>query len=125
MAKILIFYYFFINRVGILYKNLVNFAIYEKKDSSQMLEDIRKNIERLIALYEGERQQKERLVLELRQQDEEIDSYKKQIADLERQVDNLKLTEAFTAPAGSGDAAKEKIDRLITEIDRCISLLEK
>lgn len=125
MAKILIFYYFFINRVGILYKNLVNFAIYEKKDSSQMLEDIRKNIERLIALYEGERQQKERLVLELRQRDEEIDSYKKQIADLERQVDNLKLTEAFTAPAGSGDAAKEKIDRLITEIDRCISLLEK
>ena len=114
MAKILIFYYFFINRVGILYKNLVNFAIYEKKDSSQMLEDIRKNIERLIALYEGERQQKERLVLELRQRDEEIDSYKKQIADLERQVDNLKLTEAFTAPAGSGDAAKEKIDRLIT-----------
>ena len=125
MAKILIFYYFFINRVGILYKNLVNFATYEKKDSSQMLEDIRKNIERLIALYEGERQQKERLVLELRQRDEEIDSYKKQIADLERQVDNLKLTEAFTAPAGSGDAAKEKIDRLITEIDRCISLLEK
>lgn len=125
MAKIFIFYYFFINRVGILYKNLVNFAIYEKKDSSQMLEDIRKNIERLIALYEGERQQKERLVLELRQRDEEIDSYKKQIADLERQVDNLKLTEAFTAPAGSGDAAKEKIDRLITEIDRCISLLEK
>lgn len=125
MAKILIFYYFFINRVGILYKNLVNFAIYEKKDSSQMLEDIRKNIERLIALYEGERQQKERLVLELRQRDEEIDSYKKQIADLERQVDNLKLTEAFTAPAGSGDAAKEKIERLITEIDRCISLLEK
>ena len=90
-----------------------------------MLEDIRKNIERLIALYEGERQQKERLVLELRQRDEEIDSYKKQIADVERQVDNLKLTEAFTAPAGSGDAAKEKIDRLITEIDRCISLLEK
>ena len=125
MAKILIFYYFFINRVGILYKNLVNFSISEKKDSSQMLEDIRKNIERLIALYEGERQQKERLVLELRQRDEEIDSYKKQIADLERQVDNLKLTEAFTAPAGSGDAAKEKIDRLITEIDRCISLLEK
>ena len=125
MAKILIFYYFFINRVGILYKNLVNFAIYEKKDSSQMLEDIRKNIERLIALYEGERQQKERLVLELRQRDEEIDSYKKQIADLERQVDNLKLTEAFTAPEGSGDAAKEKTDRLLTEIDRCISLLEK
>lgn len=90
-----------------------------------MLEDIRNNIERLIALYEGERQRKAMLELELQQKKAEIDSYRKQITDLERQVDNLKLTEAFTAPAGSGDAAKEKIDRLITEIDRCISLLEK
>ena len=90
-----------------------------------MLEEIRKNIERLIALYEGERQHKEKLMLELERKNAEIESYRKQITDLERQVDNLKLTEAFTAPAGSGDAAREKIDRLITEIDRCISLLEK
>ena len=90
-----------------------------------MLEDIRKNIERLIALYEGERQQKERLVLELRQRDEEIDSYRKQIADLERQVDNLKLIEAFTAHEEGSAAAREKIDKMISEIDRCISLLER
>ncbi len=48
-----------------------------------MLEDVRKNIERLIALYERERQTKENLVIELRRKDAEIDSYKKQIADLE------------------------------------------
>ena len=60
-----------------------------------MLEDVRKNIERLIALYERERQTKENLVIELRRKDAEIDSYKKQISDLERQVDNLKLIEAY------------------------------
>ena len=90
-----------------------------------MLEGIRNNIEKLIALYESEKKQNEKLVLELEQKDATIDSCKKQIAELERQVDNLKLTEAFTAPSGTNDDAWEKIDKMITEIDRCISLLEK
>lgn len=90
-----------------------------------MLEDVRKNIERLIALYERERLTKENLVIELRRKDAEIDSYKKQISDLERQVDNLKLIEAFTAHAEGSAAAREKIDKMISEIDRCISLLER
>lgn len=90
-----------------------------------MLEDVRKNIERLIALYERERQTKENLVIELRRKDAEIDSYKKQISDLERQVDNLKLIEAFTAHEEDSAAAREKIDKMISEIDRCISLLER
>ncbi len=93
--------------------------------SRKMLEDIKKNIERLIALYENEKRQREKLVLELERREAEIEDCRKQIADLERQVDNLKLTEAFLAPAGSDSSAREKIDRMITSIDRCISLLEK
>ena len=93
--------------------------------SRKMLEDIKKNIERLIALYENEKRQREKLVLELESREAEIEDCRKQIADLERQVDNLKLTEAFLAPAGSDSSAREKIDRMITSIDRCISLLEK
>lgn len=90
-----------------------------------MLEDVRKNIERLVALYERERQTKDNLVIELRRKDAEIDSYKKQISDLERQVDNLKLIEAFAAHEEGSAAAREKIDKMISEIDRCISLLER
>ena len=93
--------------------------------SRKMLEYIKKNIERLIALYENEKRQREKLVLELERREAEIEDCRKQIADLERQVDNLKLTEAFLAPAGSDSSAREKIDRMITSIDRCISLLEK
>ena len=36
---------------------------------------------------------------------------------------NLHLSEAFGV-AGDGSAAKEKIEKLIKEIDKCISLLE-
>ncbi len=90
-----------------------------------MLEDIKKQIEKLIALYEGEKLEKERLRDLLMQSKADNEACRKQIADLEKKVDNLVLTQAFTAPAGSDSGAKEKIDKLIREIDKCISLLEK
>ena len=90
-----------------------------------MLEDIKKDIEKLIALYEGERREKLILRSELEKSKAENDSYRKQITDLERQVDNLRLTEASTSSAGNNTGAKDKIERLIREIDKCISLLGK
>ncbi len=89
-----------------------------------MLEGIKENIEKLIALYEAEREEKNRLQSELVQCRAENESCRKRIEELEHQIDNLHLTEAFLAPAGSDSGAKEKIERLIKEIDKCISLLE-
>ena len=88
-----------------------------------MLEGIKTDIEKLIALYESEKSERERLQEELRRSEDDNDSCRKRIEDLEQQVDNLHLSEAFGV-AGDGSAAKEKIERLIKEIDKCISLLE-
>ncbi|MBR3013121.1 MAG: hypothetical protein IKH60_07410 [Bacteroidales bacterium] len=90
-----------------------------------MLEDIQKNFERVIALYEGEREANAGLRAKLAASESSNDTYRKQIAELERQVENLKLAEAFLTPTGSSDSAKERIDKLIKEINKCISLLEK
>ena len=49
--------------------------------------------------------------------------YAKQIIELERQIDNQKLAGAFMA-GGNNTESKKKIDKLIKEIDRCISLME-
>ena len=89
-----------------------------------MLEGIKNNIEKLIALYENEKSRSETLEKELAQSRADNESCLRRIEDLEHQVDNLRLTEAFMAPAGSDSGAKEKIDRLIKEIDKCISLME-
>ena len=89
-----------------------------------MLEGIKNNIEKLIALYENEKFRRETLEKELAQSRADNESCLRRIEDLEHQVDNLRLTEAFMAPAGSDSGAKEKIDRLIKEIDKCISLME-
>ena len=89
-----------------------------------MLEDIKSNIEKLISLYETEKQRADALQAQLDGSKAEIAACKDKISDLDGQIDNLKLQYAFS---GTGDPAlaKERITKLIREIDRCIKLLEK
>ena len=88
-----------------------------------MLENVRQEIERLIARYEAEKAENARLREELRACEETGAALKKQIMDLESEIETRKLTAAFNA--GVPADAKEKVDTLIKEIDRCISWLEE
>ena len=89
-----------------------------------MLETLKQDITKLISLYEQEKQRADQLAASLAQSKETIKVYKEQITELNGQIDNLILANAFS---GSGDhaLAKERIDKLIREIDKCIKLLEK
>jgi len=89
-----------------------------------MLQDVRKNIEKLIALYESEKAENERLRAALAQSNETGEACKKQISELETKIETQTLTEAFTAGAADRGAAKERVEKLIKEIDKCISWLE-
>jgi polyhydroxyalkanoate synthesis regulator phasin len=89
-----------------------------------MLEEIKTNIEKLISLYETEKQRADALQAELDKSKAEAAASKERIADLDGQIDNLKLQYAFSG-AGDPALAKERINKLIHEIDRCIKLLEK
>ncbi len=89
-----------------------------------MLETVKDKIKRLIAAYESEKMERTRLQTELEQAKAQNEVYRKQIIELERQIDNLKLTEAFMAGGADTSAARKKIDSLMKEIDRCIALME-
>ena len=88
-----------------------------------MLDNVKQKIQKLIAAYEQEKMERERLQVALKQAETQNETYKMQIIELERKIDNLKLTEAFMA-GGDTREAKKKIDSLIREIDRCISAME-
>ena len=92
--------------------------------ADSMLEDIKTNVERLISLYEKEKQRADALAGQLAQSEEAVRSYQAQITELNGQIDNLKLSFAFSG-AGDSVLAKERIDKLVREIDKCIKLLEK
>ena len=87
-----------------------------------MLDAIRQKITQLIAAYESKKAECEKLSAALSLMTEQNKAYEKQIIELERQIDNQKLAGAFLA--GDNAESKKKIDRLIKEIDKCITLME-
>lgn len=89
-----------------------------------MLEDIRKHIEKLIALYEAEKAENQRLRQELHASEETGAALKEHIKELESGIEARYLADAFSV-AGDPAAARERVDKLIKEINRCISLVEE
>ena len=89
-----------------------------------MREDIWNDIYILISMYEKAERECETVRKELQRKEEMMEEYREQIKELERQIDSLKLKNAFLSTSGD-EEAKEKIDSLIREIDRCIALLEE
>ena len=89
-----------------------------------MIEKLRQRIQELISAYETERQERKRLESELEKSTMQNKTYKEQIIELERTIDNLKLADAFKSGNADNTEARKKIDRLIKEIDRCITLME-
>lgn len=110
-------------------KSALIFAFYfvflrSRKFCFDMLDNIKQKIGQLIAAYEKERMERIKLQAALEQSQKQNEAYKMQITELERQIDNLKLTSAFMADGSNNDQAKKKIDRLMKEIDKCIKLME-
>ncbi|MBE6214937.1 MAG: hypothetical protein E7123_01760 [Bacteroidales bacterium] len=87
-----------------------------------MFDAVKQKITQLIAAYESERAECDRLRAELEKSEEHNKIYRQQIIELERQIDNQRLAGAFLC--GDNKDSKKKIDRLIKEIDKCISLME-
>ena len=89
-----------------------------------MIDKVKERIQQLIAAYESERAQRRSLETELEKSQLQNAEYRKQITELERTIDNLKLADAFKAGNADNTEARKKIDRLIKEIDKCITLVE-
>ena len=88
-----------------------------------MLDGVKQKITRLIADFESERAERKRLQIELEKMATRNEAYKKQILELEREIDNLKLKGAFLSQGGDSAGARKKIDVLIGKIDKCIALV--
>ena len=87
-----------------------------------MISDLRSKIERLISLYEREKQRGDELASQLEASRAEMADKKQQITELKSQIDHYKLAGAFTS-SEDVQASKERLNKLIRDIDKCIKLL--
>lgn len=81
--------------------------------------------EQLVSLYEKTRiesdtRRMDKVKIEKKAQEQEV-----RLAELEEKNKSLLVTQAFAASSGSTEEAKEKISKIVREIDKCITLLSK
>lgn len=89
-----------------------------------MLNEIQKIIEELVSLYESEKKRAADLETKNSELKDENLALKKQIKDLDEKIGTIELAGAFGTATSSNVEAKEKIDKLIREVDKCIKLLK-
>ena len=95
-----------------------------------IIEGLSSKIESLISMYEACKSDNGRLEAELESCKEKLLARNTTIEELKNQVDqlklknkNLQLVDAFNISANDKARAKRSIDRIISEIDNCIEML--
>ena len=90
-----------------------------------VIDDLKKNIEFVVSLYEQERQRTGELRARLVLLESEVADLRQQNADLKNKIGKLEIANAFARREDTSFEAKESIDKLVRQIDQCIKLLEK
>lgn len=84
---------------------------------------LKSKVETLIAKSETLDRENAALKARLARYEKETEKKDNRIKDLEKQIENLRLKEAFLGTSGDRAQARRKVARLIKEIDACVSLL--
>ena len=88
-----------------------------------MLAELKNKINRLISLYEKANLEKQSVINEKAKLAAIIDEKNKKIKELEKHIEKLQLASAFTESSVDKQEAKQKIGRIVREIDDCIAML--
>ena len=90
-----------------------------------LLDGFKVKIKQLIALHEQTRTEKQQLLNQVEELENEIDSLKQDKAVLTKKYDNLKLAKSLLVSDGESQEAKNRINRIVREIDKCIAMLNQ
>ena len=85
--------------------------------------ELRNKVERLISLYEQVKMERDMILSDNALLHEAVDTKDRQIRELEDKNKKLQLAEAFKASSTDKHDARQKIGRIVEEIERCIRLL--
>lgn len=82
-------------------------------------------LHRLLHEYKQNVERNEELLRTIEEKENALQEMKIRCTALEESYNNLKQAKMISLSSGSIDNAKEKISRLVREIDRCIESLKK
>ncbi|MDR2292238.1 MAG: hypothetical protein LBE11_02030 [Prevotellaceae bacterium] len=88
-----------------------------------MLAELKKKINRLISLYETTNSEKDTVIKEKAELQAIINEKNNKIKELEKRIETLQLVNTFKTGSLDQREAKQKVERIVREIEKCIAML--
>lgn len=95
------------------------------EEESVLLGNLNKNIRLLFNEFESVENKTKMLENEIERLSDEIELLKKEKSELSQKNEQMKLATLILSGVDENREAKQKINKLIREIDKCIALLNK
>ena len=84
------------------------------------------NVDKIVSYCNSLIEKNTKLAKEIENLNRELNIKKERLIEIEKKYNDLKLAQAFSSPISDGNKeAKQKINKIIREIDNCITLLKK
>lgn len=90
-----------------------------------LLREFKERLDKLIALHQTVKAERQLLMEEKAHLTEQINILSISNQDLTKKIEDLKFAKSLAGAGEDSHEAKIKINRLVREIDKCISLLNK
>ncbi len=95
-------------------------------EHQKLTTQLQSKVEGLISLYKSEREKNAELLKKLAEYQLSLSSSNEEIKELKSKYENLRLAGALIAEADRNPAeARQRLNKIIREIDQCIALLNK
>ena len=92
---------------------------------NNLLIDFKIKVKQIIAKHEALKQEKQQLLAKTKDLEESINQLRRENQVLEQKYENLKLSKMLIASDDETKDAKNRIQKLVREIDKCIALLNQ
>lgn len=97
-----------------------------QNEHKAQLENLSSNVDKIVAFCNSIIEENAKLTKEIENLNIELNIKKERLIDIEKKYNDLKLAQAFSSPVSDGNKeAKQKVNKIIREIDSCITLLKK
>lgn len=92
---------------------------------SQIISKIRKEFDAVKDAYTRLKEEKDELAETLQALNDKVEKQDIALKELEARNENLQIAKAVSVTNYSGSVAEKRIDDLVSEIDKCIALLNR
>lgn len=95
------------------------------ESESQIFNQLKDKISRVIELYDKEKDKNDLLLKENQDLKEKVKTAQQNLDDIQTKYNKLKIAKTIMASSTNLNDARLKVNRMVREIDRCIALLNK